>query len=378
MLVTPPQQIVQAAADAGDWLVLRGLGQRFGGRTVLRDIDLGLRQGEVVCLVGPSGCGKSTLLRLIAGVDRPQTGSITLNGATLCGEGVFVEPEDRAIGLMFQDYALFPHLSVAQNIMFGLRGLPKAQAQALCNEVIARLGIGSLAERHPHMLSGGEQQRVALARALAPRPRVMLMDEPFSNLDKTLRDGIRDETLALLRDLGTTTLIVTHDPEEALSAGNRVALMRAGTIVQCGDAAEIYDRPTSAYAAEFFGECNRFDAVCRGGRAETALGSFAAPGQAEGAPLRVLVRPHAIALHNSTTTTTTETGGATTRIGDAGADAVVIAVSLMGEIEQITLRLAGSPVPLRVRSTERRAARAGIRVNLSVNPAGIFVFPAVE
>lgn len=229
--------------DADALLSVHGVSRRFGDVVALEDVSLSIRSGEVLCLVGQSGCGKSSLLRIIAGVDEPDEGRIILDGAEIAGPGSHVEPEARRIGLIFQDYALFPHLDVRDNIQFGLRKLSRAEAFARGDVMIERFDLRNLTHRFPHMLSGGEHQRVALARALAPTPHVLLMDEPFSNLDRKLRDGVRDETLTLLRSLGTTVVMVTHDPEEALSAGDRVALMRAGRIVQTGSGRDLYEYP---------------------------------------------------------------------------------------------------------------------------------------
>ena len=352
------QTPLPATGMVDDWLRIDGLRRRFRGVEVLAGVSLSVRQGEILCLVGPSGCGKSTLLRLIAGVDQPDGGQILLDGDMLCGPAGFVEPEDRAIGFMFQDYALFPHLSVTENIRFGLRRLPRAEAQRLTRAIIDRLGIGHLADRHPHMLSGGEQQRVALARALAPQPRVILMDEPFSNLDRNLRDSIRAETLRLLRETRTTVVMVTHDPEEALSAGDRVALMRAGRVLQSGPAREVYDRPASAYAARFFGPCNCLRGVCAGGHVECALGRFPAPGITEGAEAEIHVRPQALSIATHA----------------APVEGTVTEVLLMGEIEQISIAVAASGEVLHLRSTLRKAPQIGQKVPITVQPDGVFVF----
>ncbi|HEY9344811.1 MAG TPA: ABC transporter ATP-binding protein, partial [Inquilinus sp.] len=231
-------------------LTLERICRSFGTVRALDEVSLSIAPGEIVCLVGRSGCGKSSLLRIIAGVDAPDSGRILLDGAEIAGPGGFVEPEDRNVGFMFQDYALFPHLTVEENVAFGLKRLPREAARARAAEVIGRIGIAALAGRYPHTLSGGEQQRVALARALAPKPVILLMDEPFSNLDRGLREQVREETIATLRALGTTAIMVTHDPEEALSAGDRVVLMQKGRIVQAGSGYEIYDHPNSLYAAE--------------------------------------------------------------------------------------------------------------------------------
>jgi iron(III) transport system ATP-binding protein len=289
--VEPPSR-----SDGKTSLRLEAVSRRFGDVVALDNISLSVASGEIVCLVGQSGCGKSTLLRAIAGVDRPDSGRIVLNGEEIAGPRAYRQPEERRIGLMFQDYALFPHLNVVDNILFGLKKMPRGQALLRCEAIVARLGISHLKARFPHMLSGGEQQRVALARALAPQPSILLMDEPFSNLDRKLRDGVRDETLALLRELGTTVIIVTHDPEEALSIGDRVVLMRDGHVVQHAAGREIYDRPACAYAAEFFCTFNKVRGVCRDYLAETPFGRFHAPGYADGDQVVVYIRPQCLRI----------------------------------------------------------------------------------
>ena len=232
-------------------LELVGVSRQFGNRVVLSDISLAIPPGKITCLLGESGCGKSTLLRIISGVDRPDGGSIRINGSEVVGPGRFVEPESRSIGSMFQDYALFPHLSVAENIAFGLRRLSRSEQRQRVGEVVERIGLGHLVDRYPHSLSGGEQQRVALARALAPRPSILLMDEPFSNLDQGLRERVRRETLDTLRRIGTTAIIVTHDPQEALAVGDLIVLMRAGRIVQEGAYRDLVERPADDFVRDF-------------------------------------------------------------------------------------------------------------------------------
>ncbi|EYD77680.1 Ferric iron ABC transporter, ATP-binding protein [Rubellimicrobium mesophilum DSM 19309] len=241
-------------------LRIEGLTRRFGGREVVRDVSLSIEAGQVSCLLGPSGCGKSTTLRLIAGVDWPDAGSIHVDGAPIVDGRARVPPEERGIGLMFQDFALFPHLTVAQNVAFGLPRKAAGRDERV-RELLGRVGMTRHAEKHPHELSGGEQQRVALARALAPRPRIMLMDEPFSGLDDRLRDDIRDETLAVLKAEGTAVLLVTHEPTEAMRMADEILLMRDGRIVQAGAPYTIYNNPVDLPAAAFFSDLN----VIRGG-----------------------------------------------------------------------------------------------------------------
>jgi iron(III) transport system ATP-binding protein len=257
---------------------------------VVRDVSLTIAPGQVTCLLGPSGCGKSTTLRMIAGVERPDSGEIRIDGALVEDGRFHLPPESRSVGLMFQDFALFPHLTVAQNVAFGLTG-DKAARAARVGELLERVNLTGYGPKHPHQLSGGEQQRVALARALAPRPRLMLMDEPFSGLDNRLRDGIRDTTLEILKDEGTGVLLVTHEPDEALRMADEIALMRAGGIVQRGSPYNVYNAPVDKAAAAFFSDINVIRAVSRGALTETPFGAFLTPGHADGGAVDIVIRP---------------------------------------------------------------------------------------
>ncbi|MBN8632739.1 MAG: ABC transporter ATP-binding protein, partial [Rhodobacterales bacterium] len=236
-------------------LEISRLSRTFGGRRVVDDVSLSIEAGQVTCLLGPSGCGKSTTLRMIAGVERADAGEVRLDGVTVAGPGVHLPPEMRSTGLMFQDFALFPHLTVAENVGFGLR-VDRTQKARRVGELLEKVDLSGFGAKHPHELSGGEQQRVALARAQAPRPRVMLMDEPFSGLDNRLRDGIRDRTLELLKEEGTAVLLVTHEPDEAMRMADEIALMRAGHIVQKGAPYNVYNAPVDRAAAAFFSDIN--------------------------------------------------------------------------------------------------------------------------
>ncbi len=234
-------------------LRLEKVAKRFGPILAVQDFSLEVAPGELVALVGPSGCGKTTVLRLIAGLEIPDQGTIDIQGRRVAGGGVWVPPEKRRVGLMFQDYALFPHMTVAQNVAFGLKHWPQeARAQRVA-EMLAKVQLTHLADRYPHEISGGEQQRVALARALAPEPQILLLDEPFSNLDAGLRTQVREEIRDLLHSLGITTLFVTHDQEEALFMGDRVAVLHAGRLEQVGTPEEVFHRPATPFVAKFFG-----------------------------------------------------------------------------------------------------------------------------
>ncbi|PKP73270.1 MAG: Fe3+/spermidine/putrescine ABC transporter ATP-binding protein [Alphaproteobacteria bacterium HGW-Alphaproteobacteria-6] len=276
--------------DTPPRLEARNLVRLFDGRRVVDDVSLTIGAGQVTCLLGPSGCGKSTTLRMIAGVDMQDTGTIHVDGQLVCDTVFRIPPERRSIGLMFQDFALFPHLDVAENIAFGL---PKGGAarSARVGELLERVALAGFGAKYPHELSGGEQQRVALARALAPRPRILLMDEPFSGLDERLRDGIRDDTLALLKEEGTAVLLVTHEPHEAMRMADEIALMREGRIVQMGAPYNLYNAPVDREAAAFFSDINILRGAVHGALTRTPFGEFLAPGVADGTEVEIVIRP---------------------------------------------------------------------------------------
>jgi len=353
-----------SAVAGGHRLAADGLWHSFGAAGVLRDVSLSLAPGEILCLVGPSGCGKSTLLRLLAGLERVQRGSIAVDGEVIADARRHVLPEKRGIGMVFQDFALFPHLSLLDNVAFGLASLPAAQRRARALEMLARVGLGERAQDAPHALSGGQQQRVALARALAPQPRLMLLDEPFSNLDVRLRHHLRAETRQLLKEGGVASVMVTHDPDEAMFMADRIALMRAGRILQAGSPAELYHHPATPFAAEFFGEVNRYRGKVSGGQVATPLGGIAAPGLAEGAHAEVLLRPEAI--HP-------------VAAGTPGAIAAkVVEAHMLGACSLLTLELPDADGGL-VRWQAQMPSAAcptGIeQMQLGLYPDGVFVFP---
>jgi iron(III) transport system ATP-binding protein len=251
-------------------------------------------RGEMLALLGPSGCGKTTLLRLIAGFETPEQGSIFIEGRQVAGS-TWVAPERRAVGMVFQDYALFPHLTVAQNVGYGLPRQRRSGSRV--GEVLELVGLGSLGGRYPHELSGGQQQRVALARALAPEPALVLLDEPWSNIDPVLRASMRDEIAAILRTTGVTTLLVTHEQEEAFSLADRVALMQDGRILQSAPPEELYYKPASRWAAEFVGAANVLPGRIVEGHVETTIGRFRALNANGAKSVSALVRPELLELH---------------------------------------------------------------------------------
>lgn len=277
-------------------LVLEHVSHRFDTTVAVDDASLTVGAGEVVCLVGPSGCGKTTLLRVAAGLEPLQQGRVLIGGEVMGDERLSVAPEDRNVGLVFQDYALFPHLTVRGNIAFGLKHLSTAQRDEQVSQALERTGMSGYASAYPHQLSGGQQQRVALARALAPRPRIVLLDEPFSGLDASLRHRVRDQAAEILRDAGIATLMVTHDSEEAMYLADRIAVMDRGRLRQIGSPDEIYLAPENAFVAAFFGDVNRFTGTVAGGQVGIPLGSVPTNGHGEGTAVDVLIRPEALRI----------------------------------------------------------------------------------
>lgn len=341
-------------------LRFEGIGRRFGTVDALADITFTIRAGEVLCLLGPSGCGKSTLLRLISGIDEPTSGRILMDGREISGPSHFEMPETRGIGLVFQDYALFPHLSARDNVMFGLDSLPRTEREKIASVALKRVGLSAQAESYPEMLSGGEQQRVALARAVVPRPRVLLMDEPFSNLDKRMRDQVRENTIALLRETGATAVIVTHDPEEAMRIADRIVLMRAGRIVQIGDARTLYRQPADLQAARFFCEINELQSTVTDGGVATPVGTFAAEGLAVGTAAAVCVRPQGIDILPA----------------GEGIPARILQRRFIGPVDLFEIVVQGLDFPLVARIRHALPFSRGDDVGIRVDPNEVLVFRA--
>jgi iron(III) transport system ATP-binding protein len=347
-------------------LSLTNVEHAYGEAVALQGVTLDVTKEEILCLLGPSGCGKTTILRLAAGLEMPRRGSVWVGDRLVAGDGVFVPPEKRDIGLLFQDYALFPHLTVADNIAFGIRGQPASEQARRVDELLERTHLTDRRQAYPHMLSGGEQQRVALARALAPGPRVLLLDEPFSGLDTQLRQRVRDETLHVLKEVGATVVLVTHDPEEALFMADRIALMRAGRIVQVGEPADLYFRPADAFTAEFFGEINRIPSYVAGSVVASPFGPVPAGGIGDGTPVLCLIRSEALRLH-------TQPAG-----GNGPPHAVVEATRLLGRSSLIHLHThpsTGYALHLHARAMGISLPRPGTEVWIEVDPRLVFVFP---
>jgi iron(III) transport system ATP-binding protein len=262
----------------------------------VKDCDLQVASGEILALLGPSGSGKTTLLRLIAGFEHPDQGRIIINDRTVVDVDVkiWVPAEDRGVGMVFQDYALFPHLTVAQNVSFGLRNGSKSKRQDRVDELLRLTELFPYAGRYPHELSGGQQQRVALARALAPRPRIVLLDEPFNGLDPDLRPQMRREVAGILRQLGTAAVLVTHDQEEALGMADQVAVIRQAELQQVGSPEDIYYSPKTAFVAGFVGHADFIPGVVCGSQVKTELGLFPCPPDVPAGPVQVMIRHEAV------------------------------------------------------------------------------------
>ncbi|MFL2987666.1 MAG: ABC transporter ATP-binding protein [Candidatus Poriferisodalaceae bacterium] len=279
-------------ASAARGVRISGLGHSYDKEPVLNDVALEVEPGESIALLGPSGCGKTTLLRLIAGLERPSSGSIHVGEIPVTGPD-WVPPDRRQVGMVFQDWALFPHLNVADNVGYGIAKSPTKKQEIAA--ALQMMELSDVSERMPATLSGGQQQRVALARALAPRPVVLLLDEPFSNLDTNLRTEVRTEVRQLLSALGITSIFVTHDQDEAFIVGDRVAVMREGHIVQTATPYDLYHNPVDRWTAEFVGTVSSLSATAQSGTAQSPIGSLAVSPKLQG-PVDLILRPEQLAL----------------------------------------------------------------------------------
>jgi iron(III) transport system ATP-binding protein len=355
-----PAHAGRAAATIAARLTFDGVERRYGASLALAGLSLDIAPAEVVCLLGPSGCGKTTLLRVAAGIERPTAGRVLINDQEVAGPDRFVAPEKRNVGLMFQDFALFPHLTILANVAFGLRSLPREDARREALAVLARVGLERYADDYPHILSGGEQQRVALARAIVPRPAVMLMDEPFSGLDVQLRERLQEETIGLLRETRATCLIVTHAPAEAIRLGDRIAVMRSGRLIQAGKAEALYRNPADLFVARLFSEINEIPLSVEGGALRTPIGTFAVPGLDEGDAAILCIRRRSI------------------RVGPAGKGLPgrVLQARFQGDLAVLEIAAQGFERPLHTLVRESEVPESGREVGLTVDPESVLVFPA--
>ncbi len=339
-------------------LTFLNISHAFGAVEALKDVSLDVQSGEILCLLGQSGCGKTTLLRITAGIEVQTSGRLLLNGIEVSGPDRFIPPEERNIGLVFQDYALFPHLNVLKNVTFGLRKLPPDEARKAAMTALSRVGLDHYTDKYPHMLSGGQQQRVALARAIAPRPAVLLMDEPFSGLDNNLRDKVRAETLAVLRETRTTSIFVTHDPEEAMRVADRIALLREGHLIQVGTPDDLYRKPADMETAKFFGQVNVLTGTVESGYVKTPLGRFPAPHFSNGENVDVCIRPQGVMPDSR----------------GNGLEGRVISRQFLGELDLLELAVEGLDVPLIARLPAEASPRER-DVGIRFEESAVLVFP---
>lgn len=340
-------------------LEIENVRHSFGGALALDNVSLSVAAGETVCLLGHSGCGKTTMLRVAAGVERPDAGIVRLGGKTVTGPDTFVPPEARSVGLMFQDYALFPHLTILGNVLFGMKGQSAAKHRTAALQSLEQVGLGRYGDDYPHMLSGGEQQRVALARALASQPGIMLMDEPFSNLDQRTREAIREQTMDLLREQRSTTVVVTHDPEEAMAIADRIAIMREGKIVQFASGEDLYHRPAGLFVARYFCDLNEFDGTAAANLLSTPIGRFEASNDVADGPCIICVRPQAITLVVA---------------GPERLEGKIITRRFLGESDFVTIKLPGLDMPLHARLPAGFSPPPGELTGVRIDPSGILAF----
>ena len=334
----------------------------YGPSPSVTDISFQIDEGQVVTLLGPSGCGKTTLLRLAAGFERPISGQITQDGTLLSSPTSQIAPEHRQMGLVFQSYSLFPHMTIGQNIRFGLNEA-EGKTQQRVAELVQEMDLATMEDKFPHELSGGQQQRVALARALAPSPRLILLDEPYSGLDSRLRERVRDKMLHVLRQTGTAALMVTHDAEEAMFMSDKIIVLRNGEIMQQGRPIDLYCRPQNAFVTEFFGEVNHIPARGHNGQAKSVFGSFPCAGIKDGQRAVVLIRHEGLQVS----------------LEETEFKAQVMESHLLGRSSLLHLSLSAETgydeeLHLHARIPGLNSIAEGEIVHIDIDPAQVFVF----
>lgn len=340
-------------------LEFHNVSHSYGATRVLQDISFNAALGEILCLLGPSGGGKSTLLRLAAGLERLQEGELTLDSQPLARPGIEPPPEERPIGLVFQDHVLFPHLNVAANLAFGLRGQTEPAKAARVCELLDQMDLNGLGKRYPHELSGGQQQRVALARAMAPKPRVLLLDEPFASVDSTLRRQLRRTTRTVLKASGTTAIVVTHDPEEAMELADSIAVMAGGSIAQHASPTEIWRQPATLDVALLFGDAAEIEVHADGTGAKSLFGTLNSPCPEGAATLAV--RPQGVRLSAPDAT--------------HPATALVKDLRLLGQRWQVHLEALADPSATIIASADSPDGCAvGCKVHTALDPENCFLF----
>jgi iron(III) transport system ATP-binding protein len=332
---------------------------RLGGNLILNELSFNVAPGEIVCLLGESGSGKSTILRVAAGIQAIEAGQVRINQEVVSAPGLQVPPIKRGVGLMFQDFALFPHMTLLQNVAFGLEKLGRKEAHQQARTALKRVGLAHREADYPHMLSGGQQQRLALARTIAPRPGIIMLDEPFSGLDARMRETVRGETLAVLRETGATSLIVTHDPAEAMVLGDRIALLRDGKLVQIDQSNAVYEAPVDLAAARFLTHLSEIASEVQNGQVKTPLGDVPAKGRANGQKVVVAIRT---------------VGDLDVVVEGQGTPGRIVSKREALGIDILEVQVAGLDTLLRLRLPSNIAFEIGKNVFLRLNSEHVLVF----
>lgn len=360
-----------ATSQTTSMLRFENVSHKYGTTPSVSNISFQIEMGQVVSLLGPSGCGKSTILRLAAGLEQPHGGEIYLNDRLIASPDIMVPPEERGIGLVFQDYALFPHMTVYDNILYGLKRSPLSpkERNKRADEVLRHVDLLGYNHAMPHELSGGQQQRVALARALAPSPSLILLDEPYAGLDSRLRERIRDDMLHILKEAGTAVILVTHDSEEAMFMSDHISVIRDGRLEQSGRPIDLYCRPGNAFVAEFFGEVNRLDGTIKNGHLSTPFGAFEVPETSDGDEVSIIIRYEGLIVGSDDT--------------DAvkSAQAQVIEARVLGRYSVIHFSMPafqginnGNELHLHARAPGLNMLSSGSTISLSLDQAQVFMF----